>query len=410
MSSTDHSAVKFPSDVCCRAIWKPVLSLLLLVTSSALIHAQGISYMRTVGTSGYYPSAIAMDAGRVYATAWRTPAGGLDGEPVAVLLKLDTSGRELWTREFPAFMNIRAVGITGGAVYVHGFRHADPGGRPALFVARYDPEGQELWSRQFDALDDYCCIAADESGVYATERLGENFETGLIRKFALDGRELWTRQIQGAVRAADTSDSGLYVIVLEPQPKSWGILSVRKYDQNGVELWRKPFETYPGWGGLSLVADSTGMSIASQTHLRKYGLSGDVLWTRSLPVPGEDGYVRGLAVDGTGLYVAGSLQGGRIFGALSGQCWAGDSDAFVLKYDTDGNEVWSRQFGTRYGDYPSALALDETAIYLSGKTGNQLFLARMEKASESVTHSRPRIAWECVINAGSFEGGGVAPG
>ena len=50
------------------------------------------------------------------------------------------------------------------------------------------------------------------------------------------------------------------------------------------------------------------------------------------------------AVDSSGIYVAGFL--GAI-GTLPGQTGSGSGpDSFVRKYDTSGNELWTRQFGT----------------------------------------------------------------
>ena len=50
-----------------------------------------------------------------------------------------------------------------------------------------------------------------------------------------------------------------------------------------------------------------------------------------------------MVVDGAGdLYV-----GGGVVGALPGQTHYGAGDAFIGKYDAEGNELWMRQFGTR---------------------------------------------------------------
>ena len=65
------------------------------------------------------------------------------------------------------------------------------------------------------------------------------------------------------------------------------------------------------------------------------------LWTRQFGTSGYD-FARAVAVDPEGnVYVA-----GRTEGALPGQVSSGDFDAFVRKYDRDGDEVWTRQFGT----------------------------------------------------------------
>jgi len=47
-------------------------------------------------------------------------------------------------------------------------------------------------------------------------------------------------------------------------------------------------------------------------------------------------------VDASGVYVS-----GYAVGALPGQTNAGGGDAFLRKYDVNGNEVWTRQFGAQ---------------------------------------------------------------
>jgi hypothetical protein len=44
-------------------------------------------------------------------------------------------------------------------------------------------------------------------------------------------------------------------------------------------------------------------------------------------------------------------------------------DVFVVRYDLDGNHVWTRQFGTDRTDSGQGIAVDDSGVYVSGKTG-----------------------------------------
>ncbi len=87
-----------------------------------------------------------------------------------------------------------------------------------------------------------------------------------------------------------------------------------------------------------------------------------VVWTQQFGMSGLDAAI-GVAVDGTGVYVSGVTEG-----AFPGQVSAGDRDAFVRKYDANGNELWTRQFGTSGSDAATVIAVDGTGVYASGYT------------------------------------------
>ena len=111
-----------------------------------------------------------------------------------------------------------------------------------------------------------------------------------------------------------------------------------------------------------------------------------------------------ITADDTGLYVAGGDY------SLPGQCPAGGGDAEVRRYSLDGSQLWAHLFGTWDTDVATALALDESDIYASGNSGNNTFVARLDKNTTTATDSRPRIQNQCVVNAATFEGGALAPG
>jgi hypothetical protein len=89
-------------------------------------------------------------------------------------------------------------------------------------------------------------------------------------------------------------------------------------------------------------------------------------WTRQFGTETND-IATALAADNSGnIYVAGQTSG-----SLPGQTsLGGNSDAFVRKYDPKGNELWTRQFGTRELDSADILAVDNlNNVYVAGYMG-----------------------------------------
>jgi hypothetical protein len=73
------------------------------------------------------------------------------------------------------------------------------------------------------------------------------------------------------------------------------------------------------------------------------------------------------AVDTTGIYLAGFL--GEV-GTMPGQAGSGGGpDSFVRKYDTTGNEVWTRQFGTGLPVFAFGVAAGGGGVYAVGQAG-----------------------------------------
>ena len=111
--------------------------------------------------------------------------------------------------------------------------------------------------------------------------------------------------------------------------------------------------------GNAYLAGQAAGSIPGQTGagdfdacVRKYDAAGNELWTRQFGTPNRDS-VRAVAVDASGVYVAGFVT----FGALPGQTAGGGQDAFLRKYDAAGNELWTRQFGTATVDAANGVAV-----------------------------------------------------
>ena len=193
---------------------------------------------------------------------------------------------------------------------------------------------------------------------------------------------VWVRQFgtdsEDQVNAVAVGASGIYVggssVGFFPGQTNGGQEDalVARYDQAGNQLWARQFgsTTVIDDFVFGVAADSTGVyavgpvlgTLPGQTTagssdvvVRKYDVNGTELWTRQFGTNAEDkGWAA--AVDATGVYVVGSLFG----------------DAFVRKYDLNGNQLWHRLIDTTSADEARGVAVDSSGVYVVGRTNGEL--------------------------------------
>jgi antitoxin component YwqK of YwqJK toxin-antitoxin module len=258
-------------------------------------------------------------------------------------------------------------------------------------------DGVHMWTRQLGTTGNESIngVAVHPSGVYAGGYTSGNLKgtnlgggDGFVRKHDHDGKHLWTRQFGTPeweeVRTVAAHSTGVYAAGytqgnLQGTSKGDGDGFVRKYDHDGQLLWTRQFGTDQWEGVLAVAVDATGVYAAGYTQgnlqgtnkgssdafVRKYDHDGQLLWTRQFGTPVFDA-VYGIAVDGTGVYAA-----GRTDGSLKGTS-KGAVDGFIRKYDHDGKRLWTRQFGTPYFDAVYGIAADGTGVYAAGVTDGSL--------------------------------------
>ena len=209
---------------------------------------------------------------------------------------------------------------------------------------------------------------------------------------AAPGDTLWSRTVGtnafDVVQDAATDANGnLYVVGV-----TWGDMTgdykgegdafVLKLDPQGRILWRRQ----PGSAGydeaLGVAIDrSNNVYVVGQTEgafaglnkgdddafLLKYDTDGRLLWRRQPGTSRED-VAWGVAVDGSSnVYMVGGTEG-----SLAGSN-KGGLDIFVLKFDSGGRTLWSRQSGTASNDEAAAVATDAAGnAYVVGITGSDL--------------------------------------
>lgn len=303
---------------------------------------------------------------------------------------------------------------------------------PDVFVAKYDPDGTSVWGKSGDAgpTQDYARaygIGSDASGnIYITGHYGYgsvSFDGNTLQgyggldmflvKYDTDGDVLWANrmggnQTDGAQAIHVDSNGNSYItgwfinsadfggVSLISTNNAYMEIFVAKYDSNGNIVWAN-YALVPYFGnyasGTGITADQLGnvyltgyyqysLSFGNDTlanagnhglFLAKYDSDGNPLWGRS---PGGTGTDLGKSVctdpEGnvifTGYYESPFLNFGG-YPVINAN--VGFNDAFVARYDPDGNALGAIGIGGPGHEYGMGVATSpEGELYSTGYFGS----------------------------------------
>jgi heat shock protein HslJ len=273
-------------------------------------------------------------AGNTLSSQWTTSTGFVTSSVVS------WSG----TQQLGSSVNDYGSGVTvdsSGNVYVAG---------TALY--KFDSSGNQLWSQNPGAMSQG--VDNDSSGnIYVTGHTGGgldgNTNSGyndiFLVKYNSSGVKQWTKQLgtssgdYGNGVAADSSDN-IYV-------------------------------TGYTFGGLDGNTKSGICLNCSDIFLVKYNSSGTKQWTKQLGALLDD-RGHGVTVDSSNnIYVTGHTN--AVVVGLDGNTNSGGYDVFLVKYNSSGTKQWTKQLGTSTDDYGNGVAADSSDnIYVTGNTGGGL--------------------------------------
>lgn len=259
-----------------------------------------------------------------------------------------------------------------------------------------------LWTRQFGTSsgDSGGGVAVGGSGSVlvagstsgSLEGTNAGAQDAFVRKLDADGAELWTSQFgttnSDFVVGPVVDGSGNVIVAgytfgsLEGASAGAVDVFVRKIDADGTELWTRQFGTDSDDLGFGVAVDLPGNVFVTgytrgslegttaggpDVFLRKLNTDGTEVWTRQFGTADIE-YGNDVAVDASGfVYLTGTT-----FGSLEGVN-AGGSDVFLRKFDADGAILWTRQFGTNSDESAAGIALDGSGnVLLTGSTGGSL--------------------------------------
>ena len=370
-------------------------------------------WTRQIGTNEWdFSDGAAVDAsGNVYVSGstkgdlGATNAGRAD----AFLRKFDSDGNVLWTKQIGTSENdgFQSVAVdASGNVYATGWTRGDLGAANAggvdVFLSKFDSDGNVLWMKQIGSSHDQEggeSVAVDASGnVYIAGTTGGDLGApsagrfdAFLGKFDSEGNLLWVKQMgttendayhsvavdaSGDIYAGGSTEGDLGA----PNAGIDALLS--KYDSDGEVLWTKQIGTSGNEYFSSVVVDASGNVYVGGTtegdlgapiaggldaFLSKFDSDGNVLWMKQTGTSEDEGG-HSVDVDASGNIYASGWTDGDLAGAS-----AGDTDAFLSKFDSDGNVLWTKQVGTKSIDKANGVAADALGnVYISGESRGDL--------------------------------------
>jgi len=412
-------ARRWQRSVLMRGAWCLCLTNALAATSQVVGDPGEAPYQtvwsRQIGTTRFEKnhSVAVSGTGSVYISGYTegslfsSNAGGSD----AFLAQYDSAGNRLWSLQIGTsgddVSHSVAVDSQGNA-YISGYTYGNLGGTSAgsadVFLAKVDSAGSPLWSRQIgtSSEDVSRAVAVDGEGNayisgYTYGSLGATNAGGadaFLAKYDAAGNPLWSRQFgtssddfinRGA--AAVDSQGNAYI-----SGYTYGSLQgtnagaydafLTKYDSAGNPLWTRQFGTDSRDTATAVAVDSQGNVYtsgysygdlfgtnagAADAFLVKRDSAGNLLWSREIKTSSED-ISFSMAVDSLGS----AYLSGYTAGDLGGPN-AGGVDPFLAKYDSDGNPLWSRQIGTSSEDVSHTVAVDSRGnAYIGGYTTDDI--------------------------------------
>ena len=392
-----------------RTVALVLVALVLGALTQGVALAQSTAWVQQFGTPDYEEAwGPLVLHGTLYVSGWtegtlpgQTSAGGDDG----FLRAYDLDGNELWTTQFgtDAYDHAWSLATDGTGLYVTGvtagvFPGQAAGGGEDAFVAKFSTAGDLLWVTQFGTkrYDLGSNVVADASGVYVVGATSGTFpgqtKVGANDVFNArldaDGTLDWVVQFGstgndfGFVNAI--GPDGIYVNgytdgLMGDRSRGGFDAFVALFHPDGSMVWVRQFGTKENDEGYGLAADASGVYVTGNTGGALKGqrdlggndafarllspVDGSTVWTHQFGTSkGDVSY--GAVVSGTQLYAIGGTDGG-----FGDQVSAGKSDAFVQAIDaTNGEKLWTHQFGSAGYDTGYAGWVDGGAIYVVGPT------------------------------------------
>jgi hypothetical protein len=303
-------------------------------------------------------------------------------KPVAWVLKLDYEGNAFWNQtffegagsEFRCVLDLDSGFLLVGNVFL-------PSGDIDGYVVRVDDEGNLSWNITLgeEEVDKLFSAVETQDGfmlVGLTHSFGNDSEVWVV-KIDVNGNEVWSKTYGGAMedagRAIAPTEGNHYFVAGYTNSMGNGDYDflLLKIDASGNMTWNK---TYGGTQSdkAYAIAETAGGCVAtgdtrskgegeSDAWIIKVDVNGDLVWERTVGGEGFD----------MPNCVTVSNYGGYLVGGFTFSFGNGERDFWLLKVDDSSNVLWSCTLGrTEFEEAYAALEVAENEFVMAGWTNS----------------------------------------
>lgn len=267
-------------------------------------------------------------------------------------------------------------------VFVTGSTRSQGYGSEKFVVIKYSPTGIEEWVKILPGFGIGKSIAIDRNGyIVVGGQMKDTFnvsEDYCVVKFDQNGNLLWLSRYDGPMHHYDYGeymiiDSSNNIYITGTSYDTVTYYATVKYNSSGGQQWVKRYKFRNG-GGLTtpvrLALDNFGNLYLSAYQffastdedflLIKYDINGNQLWSRTLNTPGDTtNYCVGLDIDKAGNVIVTGIAYGY--------------GMYTFKYNPQGMLLWTQPYlsNNNYSGLPSSIIVDSSLnIYIAGSVNS----------------------------------------
>lgn len=245
----------------------------------------------------------------------------------------------------------------GTDTLINSWSGTPPGPYADIFLAKYSPVGSLLWARSAggQGIEEAHAVCYDsETGVCITGRFTDD-------TFIFNGDTLINYgDVDAFVAKYDTSGNFTWAKSAGSFSEDWGL---------GIDCDALGNIYTTGWmDGITANYGDTAYNCTVDYFIAKYDSAGNFVWALS-PDGTADSHAESITVDKDGnILVAGLFYSGNMtFGTYTLLNTSANWDAFVVKYDSNGNPIWASSLGGPNMDYAESVTTDPIGnVYVTG--------------------------------------------
>jgi hypothetical protein len=305
----------------------------------------------------------------------------------AWLVKTDANGNRLWNKTFGGNSSDGANSVqqtSDGGYILAAYTVSYGAGSGDAWLIKTDEDGNKLWDKTFGGsyTDFAYAVQQTSDGGYILTGMTGSYAAGSVAwliktdsegntcDFSDNGNcyeneSKWAKTFgEGygdcTYAVQQTSDGG-YILtgMTGSYGDEYGDAWLIKTDPNGNKLWDKTYGGSSADGANSVQQTSDGGYIlAGATY--SFGAGDDDAWLIKTDASGNELWEK--IFGGSNIDEACDVQqtsdGGYILAGMTLSYGTGQDDAWLIKTDEDGNKLWDKIFGGRY--YDSAKAVQQT--------------------------------------------------